>query len=275
MASQEKQAGNFLTALALGLFFVILATVASYIVIAKMWWFPEGISDIAPKIDRQYNLTMWFSGIIFVAAQVALGWLIFRNRDRGQTAHYTHGNAKLEALWTTATAVIFVGLALIGRSAWADLHFIGAAPGAVQVEITGAQFEWQFRYSGPDGKFGSTDPKRINEAAGNPLGLDLNEPEAKDDVVMPIMAVPVNREIEVTLRSKDVIHDFFVPNLRIKQDAVPGIAVKIHFTATKIGKYEVACAELCGLGHYKMKTDFLVMSEEDFQKWLKDNAPPQ
>jgi len=85
--------------------------------------------------------------------------------------------------------------------------------------------------------------------------------------------VPVNREVEVILRSKDVIHSFFVPNLRIKQDAVPGLAIRIHFTAEKIGEYEVACMELCGLGHYKMRTSFTVMSAEDFQKWLKENAP--
>ena len=117
------------------------------------------------------------------------------------------------------------------------------------------------------------DPKLINEAAGNPLGLDLNDTAAKDDVVMPVMAVPVNREVEVILRSKDVIHSFFVPNLRIKQDAVPGLAIRIHFTAEKIGEYEVACMELSGLGHYKMRTSFTVMSAEDFQKWLKENAP--
>ena len=93
------------------------------------------------------------------------------------------------------------------------------------------------------------------------------------DIVMPVMAVPVNREVELMLRSKDVIHDFFCPQLRIKQDAVPGLAIRIHFTANRIGEYEVACAELCGLGHYRMRTTLTVMSDGDYQKWLKDNSP--
>lgn len=259
----------------LGIFFFLLALAGLYFVFvgSKKWWFPEGISTIAPVIDRQFNLTLWVSGVIFVLAQVALGILLIIFRDRGGKSTYSHGNTKLEILWTSATAVLFVGLAILGRNAWANLHYMGAAPGAVQIEVTGAQFEWQFRYPGPDGKFGTTDPKRVNEAAGNPLGLDLNEPEAKDDIVMPVIAVPLNREVELIIRSKDVIHSFFVPNLRIKQDAVPGLAIRIHFKAEKIGEYEVGCYELCGLGHYRMRTTFTVRSEEDFQKWLKENAP--
>jgi len=273
VASQEKPSGDFLTGAGLALFFCLLAVLGTYFVVRRTWWFPEGISTIAPQIDAQFNITMWISGVIFVLAQVALGVLIFKFRDRGGKSSYTHGNNMLEIVWTIATAIIFVGLAVMGRSAWANLHFLGPAPGAVQIEVTGAQFEWQFRYPGPDGKFGSLDPKRINEAAGNPLGLNLEEPEAKDDIVMPQIAVPVNRPVELILRSKDVIHNFAVPNLRVKQDAVPGLAIRFHFTAQKTGQYEVACMELCGLGHYKMRTDFFVMSEEDFQKWLKDNAP--
>jgi len=273
VADQKKPAGDKLTALGLGAFFCLLALAGLYFVISQKWWFPEGISTIAPVIDDQFNITLWISGIIFVLAQVALGVLLMIFRDSGGKSSYSHGSTKLEILWTSATAVLFIGVAILGRNAWASLHFMGAAPGAVQIEVTGAQFEWQFRYPGPDGRFGTTDPKRVNEAAGNPLGLNLNEPDAKDDIVMPVIAVPVNREVELILRSKDVIHSFFVPNLRIKQDAVPGLAIRIHFTAEKLGQYEVGCYELCGLGHYKMKTSFTVMSEEEFQKWLKDNAP--
>ena len=273
MASKEKPQGDFLTAAGFALFLIVLSAVGIYLVVMKPWWFPESISTIAPLIDDQFNITMLISGIIFVLAQVALGVLLFRFRDRGGRSVYSHGNNSLEVLWTVVTAVIFVGLAYMGRTAWANLHFMGPEPGALQVEATGAQFEWQFRYAGADGKFGTTDPKRISESAGNPLGLDLNQAEAKDDVVMPVMAIPVNRPVEVVLRAKDVIHDFFVPQLRIKQDAVPGLAIHIHFTAEKVGEYEVACAELCGLGHYKMRSTMTVMSEEDFQKWLKDNGP--
>lgn len=272
MASQDKPAGHFLTASALGLFFVLLAGISAYIVAKKIWWFPDSISTIAPFIDEQFNLTMLISGIIFVLAQVVLGILIFRFRDRGGQAQYSHGNNRLEIVWTLATAVIFIGLAIMGKTAWASLHFMGPDPGAMQVEITAQQFSWTFRYPGADGKFGATDPGRISETSGNTLGLNRDEPETKDDVVTTVMAIPVNRPVEVILRSKDVIHSFFVPHLRIKQDAVPGLAIRIHFTAQKIGEYEVACVELCGLGHYRMRTDFKVLSEEDFQKWLKEEA---
>jgi len=268
----ERPSGSFGSALGFAVIFCGLAAVGTYLVVAKTWWFPESISTIAPAIDAQFDRTMLLSGIIFVLAQVALGLLIFRFRDRGQQATYSHGNTTLEIVWTAATAVIFVGLALAARSAWASLHFLGPDPGSMQIEVTGAQFEWQFRYPGPDGKFGSIDPKRISESAGNPLGLDLNEPAAKDDIVAREIAVPVNRPVELILRTKDVIHNFAVPQLRIKQDSVPGLAIRIHFTANKIGEYEVACMELCGLGHYKMRTTFRVLSDQDFDKWLKDNA---
>jgi cytochrome c oxidase subunit 2 len=272
LPSEEKPAGSSLHAIGLAIVFCALAFIGTYIVVARLWWFPESISTIAPKIDAQFDHTMLISGVIFVLAQVALGVLVFVFRDRGQRSSYTHGNTALEILWTSATAVLFVGLALAARSAWAELHFMGADPGSMQIEVTGAQFEWQFRYPGPDGKFGSIEPKRINEAAGNPLGLDLNEPDAKDDVVTPEIAVPVNRPVELILRTKDVIHNFAVAPLRIKQDAVPGLAVRIHFTADKLGEYEVACMELCGLGHYRMRTTFKVLSDADFATWLKTNS---
>jgi cytochrome c oxidase subunit 2 len=272
VASEDRPAGSFLNAAGLAVFFCGLAAVGTYLVVDKTWWFPPSISTIAPSIDEQFDRTMLISGIIFVLAQVSLGVLIFLHRDRGQQAQYSHGNTRLEVLWTLATAVLFVGLAVVGRTAWAKLHFMGPDPGALQVEVTGAQFEWQFRYPGPDGTFGRTDPKLISESAGNPLGLDRNEAAARDDIVAPEIAVPVNRPIELILRTKDVIHNFAVPNLRIKQDSVPGLAVRIHFTTTTIGEYEVACMELCGLGHYKMKTTFRVLSDDDFAKWLKTNS---
>ena len=115
----------------------------------------------------------------------------------------------------------------------------------------------------------------MKESSGNALGLDPQDPTSKDDVVMPIIAVPVNRQVELILRSKDVIHNFFVRELRLKQDAVPGMETRLHFTASKIGRYEVPCSELCGLGHYQMRSFLQVMSPEDFEQWLRENAPPQ
>jgi cytochrome c oxidase subunit 2 len=176
----------------------------------------------------------------------------------------------LEVVWTVLTTVLFVGLNLMGSSVWASQRFEGAGPGAVQVEVTGMQFAWYFRYPGADGKFGRTDPKLMDPSAGNEaaLGLDTTDPAAKDDVVTGTMYLPVNRQVDLTLRAVDVIHSFFVPQMRFKQDTVPGLAIHMHFTPTEVGEYEIACAELCGLGHYKMHGMLHVVSQEDFDKWL-------
>src|SRR4029077_11672950 len=206
-------------------------------------------------------------GIVFVAAQVALGLFAWQYRDRPETkVDYSHGNLRLEFTWTILTAILFGGVNLMGQHIWAAARFMGAAPGALQVEVTGMQFAWYFRYAGPDGKFGATKPELIDPSAGgeSAIGLDTSDPASKDDVVTGIMYAPVNREVEVILRAHDVIHSFFVPAMRFKQDAVPGLAIHMHFTPITTGDYEVACAELCGLGHYKMHGMLKVVSQEEF-----------
>ena len=146
-------------------------------------------------------------------------------------------------------------------------------PNPYTIELTAQQFAWNVRYPGPDGQFGRTDATLIDDSLANYLGLDPKDPAGKDDITTQnIMAVPLNRPVRVILRSKDVTHSFFVPQLRLKQDAVPGMAIRVHFTAVKPGEYEIACAELCGMQHYKMRGRLLVMPEPEFQKWLKARA---
>jgi cytochrome c oxidase subunit 2 len=132
------------------------------------------------------------------------------------------------------------------------------------------QFAWYFRYPGPDGKFGATNPELEDASAGGEaaLGLDTKDPASKDDVVTGTMVVPVKREIEVILRAHDVIHSLFIPQMRFKQDAVPGLAIHMHFTPIQTGDFEILCAELCGLGHYKMHGILKVVTPEEFDKWL-------
>jgi cytochrome c oxidase subunit 2 len=140
----------------------------------------------------------------------------------------------------------------------------------VKVEVTGLQFAWNFRYPGPDGKYGATKPELIDASIGGEgaVGLDTTDPAAADDVVSSTLLLPVNQQISVTLRAQDVIHSFFIPEMRFKQDAVPGLQIIMHFTPTQTGTYEVACAELCGLGHYKMRANARVVSQEEYQNWL-------
>jgi cytochrome c oxidase subunit 2 len=179
----------------------------------------------------------------------------------------------MELTWTLVTAVVFVGLGIQGNKVWADYYLSPVPADATTVEVTAQQFAWNIRYAGVDGKFGRTDVKLINDGAAEFLGIDPKDPAGRDDVMTQnIMAIPVNRPVRVTLRTKDVTHSFFVPQLRVKQDAVPGIAIQVHFTAVKTGEYEIACAELCGMTHYKMRGRLLVMQEAEYQKWLKERA---
>jgi len=250
----------------------LITFVSTYFFIAKTWWLPLGASAAAAGIDRQFTVTYILMGIVFVLAQGSLGLFVWQYRDHGSArkAEYSHGNTKMEVIWTVLTAILFVGLNLMGSPIWAAERFKPADDGALPVEVTGMQFAWYFRYAGPDGKFGLTSPKLMDPSAGSEaaIGLDTSDPMAKDDVVTGTMVLPVNRQVDLTLRAVDVIHSFFVPNMRFKQDAVPGLAIHMHFTPTQIGDYEIACAELCGLGHYKMHGMLKVVSPEDFDKWL-------
>jgi cytochrome c oxidase subunit 2 len=176
----------------------------------------------------------------------------------------------MEIVWTTATIIVFVGLGFMAREAWASLHFRAAEPGALQIEVTAQQFAWNIRYPGADGIWGRTKISEISDSGGNPLGLDPADPAAADDLVMPVFAVPVNREVELILKTKDVTHSFFVRELRLKQDTVPGMVIRVHFKADKPGKYEIACAELCGLGHHRMRSDLTVLSQADYDKWMAE-----
>ena len=213
-------------------------------------------------------ITIIVVGVAFTAAQVGLGWVVFKFRDTAsaQRATYSHGNNRLEVVWTILTAIIFISLAVMGQRVWAQLNLHSAPPGSLQVEVVAQQFSWNFHYPGKDNVFGRTDPNLIDDSALNYVGLDDTDPNAKDDSVVSTLVIPANRPVELILRSKDVTHSFFVPQLRFKQDLVPGMNIHVHFTATKVGKYELACAELCGMNHYKMKGYMLVLPENEFSE---------
>ncbi len=265
-------------ALALALIVTLITLISVYFFWAHTWWLPEDISTHGHLIDHQMVLTFVLTGIIFVLAQLGLAYFMWKYRDRGdgRKATYSHGNNKLEATWTTAAAILFIGLNLMGYRIWADMYFVGAAPGALRIEVMGQQFAWYFRYPGPDGQFGPTHPEKVRDAEGNFFGLDrTHDPASQDDIVTATLGVPVNRPVELILRAKDVTHDFYVRELRLQQDVVPGMEIPIHFTATKPGRYEIACNQLCGLGHYKMRAFLQVMSQEDFDKWLASMAAQQ
>ena len=270
MRRKSGEQGSAAVAFTLATFLVIFTIVTVYLFLAKIWWFPPAISDFGAQIDAQFHRTLIITGIVFVLAQLGLALAIFRSRDRGQKASFFEGNAVMEFIWILATVIMFVGLGLYGERAWAEAHFQGAAPGALQLEVTGQQFAWNFRYAGPDGKFGGTKPELVSASTGNPLGLDPRDPASKDDVVSPVAYVPVGQEVELLIKTQDVTHSFYVRELRLKQDAVPGMTIHMHFNATVPGEYELACAELCGLGHYRMRSFVSVVSRDEFDKWMGD-----
>ncbi|HEY5402075.1 MAG TPA: cytochrome c oxidase subunit II [Pyrinomonadaceae bacterium] len=244
----------------------ILTALSVLLFVSKKWWFPASISEHGPALDRQFMITLVIVGISFTAAQVGLGWVVWKYRDTGKPGDrglYTHGSNKLEMVWTVITAVVFITLGVMGQSVWASLRLNDVPPGSYSVEVVAQQFQWNFHYPGKDGVFGRTDPKLIDDGALNFIGLDASDPNAKDDSVTAALAVPVNRPVELRLRSKDVIHNFWVPPLRFKQDLVPGMEIKVHFTPTKVGRYELACAELCGQLHFKMKSYMLVLPDDE------------
>jgi len=251
----------------------LITLISTYFFLAKTWWLPVGASAAAAGIDHHFSTTYILMGIVFVAAQLVLGYFAWQYRDRGaatRQALYSHGHNGLEITWTILTLILFVGLNFMSSSIWASERFRPAVSDAVQVEVTGMQFQWYFRYPGPDGKFGATKPQLQDPSGGGEaaLGLDPADPASKDDVVAATMCVPVNREIDVILRAEDVIHSFFIPAMRFKQDAVPGLAIHMHFTPIATGDYEIACSQLCGLGHYKMHGILRVVSQEEFDKWI-------
>jgi len=180
----------------------------------------------------------------------------------------------IAAFLLVGTEVLALGV--FGAKAWASVYFDPPEANAMPIQVQAGQFAFYFRYPGPDGRFGPIHPDLINEANENFYGLDTtHDPDAKDDIVTAEMAVPVGRQIRLLMHSKDLGHSFFVPELRIQQDFVPGLDLTVHFTATKIGKYEIVCTQLCGLGHYNMKAYLYVYSPEDFDAWLKKEAALQ
>ena len=251
---------------ALAVFIWVMTILSVWMFLSGRWWFPASISEHGPAYDQQFMLTIIVVGVAFTAAQVALGYALWRFRDTGGGARavYTHGSNRLEIIWTAVTAFVFISLALLGQRVWWNLHMQPAPAGSAEVRVLAQQFQWNFHYAGADGKFGHTDPHKISDESLNYIGLDESDPAAKDDVVVQTLVTEVNHPVELTLMARDVTHSFWVPQLRYKQDAVPGLEIPVHFTPEKVGRYEIACAELCGQQHYKMRSYMLVLPADEY-----------
>lgn len=215
-------------------------------------WLPENISTYGGDIDAIFKLIYYVVGVWFVATQAFLVYCLIRYRRRGenQRAKYAPGNTISQAAWVLIPCALVMVLDLWidfrGADVWAKVKLSNPTPDLV-VRVVGRQFNWIVIYPGPDGKFGTADDRKIDN--------DLH--------------VPVNKVVRVILTGEDVIHSFYLPHLRLKQDIVPGREIPAWFEATKTGKFEIPCAELCGFGHSGMKGYLYVHSEADFKTWTQ------
>jgi cytochrome c oxidase subunit 2 len=237
-----------------GKFWSLLFLLVPILGVAVFWWapynhhwLPRDISAHGYQIDHLFNFILVLTGVVFVITEGVLVMFLWRfdAKTNREPVRYTHGSHNLEVIWTILPAATLLFIAIYQMNAWADVKMRRPDMPST-VEVTGRQFEWRIRYPGADGKLNSLDDVH-----------SLNE-----------LHVPVDEDILIDLKSADVLHDLFLPNLRIKQDAVPGMKIPVWFRAKQVGTYDIVCAELCGWGHYKMKGRLTVESRKDFDAWL-------
>lgn len=230
------------------------------------WWFTPIASNWG-AIDSTINITFIVTGIVFVLVNGFLVYCIvkFRHKEGGR-AHYEPENKKLEVILVSITAIGVIAMLAPGLFVWAK--FVAPPDGAAEVEVVGQQWRWSYRYPGDDGEFGSSDVSHISVT--NPFGINPEDPRGQDDVLVDNneLRLPLDQPVKLLLRSKDVLHNFTVPQFRVKMDMVPGMVTFLWLTPTRTGEFEVLCEELCGLAHFAMRSRVVVDTESDFNTWL-------
>jgi cytochrome c oxidase subunit 2 len=234
--------------------------------------FPIQASTHAAEVDHMTILVHWLMLVLFIGWGLFFVFVLFRFRKGANPkASYTGAHGKFAKSTEVAVAVIEIGLLIFyAIPAWATrVKAFPAESQAVVVKVVAEQFAWNVQYPGPDGKFGRTDIKLVS--ADNPLGLDRSDPNAKDDITtINQLNLPIDRPVLVHLSSKDVIHSFGLYEMRVKQDAIPGMTIPVWFIPNRVGEYEIACSQLCGLGHFRMRGFITIQSAADYQKWYDD-----
>ncbi len=261
----------------------------------SLWWLPGNYTEIGQEIDFLYYVIFWMVTAVFIVTEALLIVYIIKFRAKpGVRAKYSHGNNTYEIIWTTIPAIIFFALAFYSDNIWFKYmegdnyvsHYRGQIKSifmgpsakeplrnpipadALHVEVLGEQFGWNIRYAGADGVLGRAFENKVSTE--NKLGLDPEDPAGKDDIILyNQMTIPVGRAVQIHLRSKDVIHAFYVPEFRLYQDAVPGRTISwLWFKTTGTGHFAIACSQLCGSGHYNMQSKLDVVAPEEFEKWM-------
>lgn len=227
-------------------------------------WLPPNINVYGDAIDHLFYVILWLTGITFIGTGLALGYLLWKyDEKRSQSpVRYVHGSHRAELIWSVVPGIILLFLSLYQIRPWTVVTMERPTttidgveqPQVPLVKVIGRQFNWDFQYPGPDGQF-----------------------ETADDITLvdSVCAVPVNEDVVLQIESEDVLHSFFIPTMRLKQDVVPGMRQFVWFNARETGEFEIACTELCGWGHYKMRAKMLVLSRSDYDAWIREKLKEQ
>lgn len=227
--------------------------------LASNWW----------DMDSTLAITLLITGVFFIGINVFIAYTLWRFRHReGDRAVYVPDNKKLERWLIIGTTLGIVALLAPGLFVYAE--YVRPPRDAITVEVLGLQWQWRFRFPGPDGKLGGSEVRFVSDK--NPFGLDPDDPAVHDNILITgsELHLPLNRPVKVVLRSHDVLHDFYVPQFRARMNMVPGMVTSFWFTPTKAGRYEILCAQFCGVGHFNMRGHVVVEDEATFQAWLKN-----
>lgn len=230
------------------------------------WWFTALASNWG-NIDTTVQITFWVTGFVFIAVNLFMAYAIFRHRfHKDRKAHYEPENKSLELWLTIITSVGVAAMLAPGLFVWAK--FVEPPDDAAHFEVLGQQWHWTFRFPGEDGELGATHPHFISEQ--NPFGLDPGDPAGQDDrlVLSNELHLPLDQPVKALLRSRDVLHNFGVPQFRVKMDMVPGMVSYLWFEPTRAGRFDILCMELCGMAHHTMRGQVVVEPREDFDTWL-------
>ncbi|HET8748070.1 MAG TPA: c-type cytochrome, partial [Ramlibacter sp.] len=252
--------------MAIAIVLVVLAAGSVLFHFLSPWYFTPIASNWG-AIDTTISITFWVTGIVFLAVSGFTAWAVWRYRYRkGQRASYEPENKKLEWRLMIVTTLGVAAMLAPGLVVWA--RFVQPPPEADVVEVVAQQWNWSYRLPGQDGKLGTVDAHYVTEA--DPFGMNPSDPNGRDDVLVasPELHLPVNRPVKLLLRSKDVLHNFTVTQVRVKMDLVPGQVTRVWFTPTKTGSYDLLCEELCGIAHYAMRGRVVVEDSNAFQAWV-------
>lgn len=252
--------------LAVVIFLLVVATIIFHF--ASPWWFTDIAADWS-TIDLTISITFWVTGFVFIACNLFMAYCVWKFRQKeGHKAVYEPENHKLEAGLSIFTTIGVIAMLAPGLFVWAQ--FVTPPENAIEYEVLGQQWQWQFRYPGADGVLGTADTEFVSET--NPFGVNPADPNGQDDVVVndPDMHLAVNQPVKALLRSNDVLHNYTVAQFRVKMDLVPGLTSYLWFDPTEVGTYDILCEELCGIGHFIMRGSVTVDTQEDFDAWLAD-----